>query len=278
MTGSKRGASGGKPYYRHSLPVRAMHWVNVLLLSILLMSGLNIFNAHPALYWGEESYGGAPPFLDIQARETADGKVFGVTRIFGHEFDTTGFLGTSREPNGELVARGFPSWLTIPGIRWLAMARRWHFFVAWLLVVNGVCFLAYSIAGGHLRRDLLPTGRDWRSVGATIVDHLRFRFPKGEASYNMLQKLAYLSVILLLAPLAVLMGLGMSPALDALPPGWVDIFGGRQSVRTIHFAVAWALMLFTFIHVFMVVVSGFWNNIRSMITGYYRVKSEADHG
>lgn len=277
MDGPKRGVSRGKRYYRHTLPVRVMHWINVILLTILLMSGLNIFNAHPALYWGEQSYGGAAPFLEMRMRETDDSEALGVTRIFGHEFNTTGFLGASRDQNGELVERGFPRWLTVPGMRWLAMARRWHFFIAWLLVLNGVCFVAYSIAGGHLRRDLLPTGGDWRSMGATIVDHLRFRFSKGEAHYNVLQKLAYLSVTLLLAPLGVLMGLGMSPALDALLPGWVDIFGGRQSVRTIHFIVAWSLVLFTFIHVFMVVVSGFWNNLRSMVTGYFRVESEADN-
>jgi len=58
----------------------------------------------------------------------------------------------------------------------------------------------------------------------------------------------------------------------------VDIFFGRQSVRTIHFVVAWALVVFVIIHVFEVIVTGLWNNVRSMITGYYRVKSEVDHG
>ena len=158
--------------------------------------------------------------------------------------------------------------------------RRWHFFFAWLLVINGVTFVTYSIVSGHVRRDLLPTSQDLRSIGRSIVDHLRFRHPTGEASkrYNILQKGAYLAVIFFLLPLMILMGLGMSPALDALHPGWVDIFFGRQSVRTIHFIVAWALVLFVIIHVFEVIVTGLWNNVRSMITGYYRVKSEADHG
>ena len=180
---------------------------------------------------------------------------------------------------GELTERGFPSWLTLPDRQWLSMARRWHFFFAWLFVVNGITFVTYSIVSRHLHRDLLPTGQDWRSIGRTIIDHLRFRHPKGEAAkhYNVLQKCAYLAVIFFLLPLMILMGLGMSPAMDALSPGWVDIFFGRQSVRTIHFVVAWALVLFVIIHVFMVIVSGFWNNLRSMITGYYRIESEADH-
>jgi thiosulfate reductase cytochrome b subunit len=274
-----RGFSNRYPYYRHSLPVRVMHWSNVVFLAILLMSGLNIFNAHPALYLGKSSYRGVPPVLEIRGRENDQGEITGVTRILGHDFDTTGFLGASRDQDGELTERGFPSWLTIPSLQWLAMARRWHFFFAWLLVVNGIAAVTYSIVSGHMRHDLLPTRQDLRSTGRSIVDHLRFRFHKGEAArhYNVLQKLAYLGVIFFLLPLMILMGLGMSPALDALYPGWVDLFFGRQSVRTVHFVVALALVLFVAVHVFQVIVSGFWNNLRSMITGYYMIKPEANH-
>ncbi len=271
----------GYPYYRHTLSVRVMHWCNVVFLTILLGSGLAIFNVHPALYWGKSSYQGVPPTAEIGGRGNGNGRIIGVTRVLGHDFDTTGFLGVSRGPAGQMVMRAFPYWMTIPENQWLAMARRWHFFFAWLLVVNGTAFLAYSLASGHVRRDLIPTGDDWRSIGRSIIDHLRFRFHKGEAArhYNVLQKLAYLSVIFFLLPLMVLMGLGMSPALDALYPGWVDLFFGRQSVRTIHFTVAWAILSFAMIHVFLVVVSGFWNNIRSMITGYYRIVTpEGKHG
>jgi thiosulfate reductase cytochrome b subunit len=160
------------------------------------------------------------------------------------------------------------------------MARRWHFFFAWLLALNVMGFVGYAAASGHLRRDLLPTGQDLRSIGRSFVDHLLLRRPKGEAAkyYNVLQKFAYLTVIFLLLPLIVLMGLGMSPALDALLPGWIGIFGGRQSVRTFHFVVAWALVLFTAVHVFEVIVNGFWNNLRSMITGYFRTDKEVGRG
>ena len=273
-----RFAPKGQLHYRHSLLVRLTHWINATLLVILLMSGLNIFNAHSALYWGEQSYSGAPPILLVTSRVNDQGELSGVTRIFGHEFDTTGFLGASHDA-GPMVERGFPSWLTIPDSHWLAMARRWHFFFAWLLVVNGILFLGYSLVSRHLQRDLWPTGQDWRSLGSSIIDHLLLRRTQGEAAkrYNILQKLAYLAAIFLLLPLAILMGLGMSPALDALISGWVGIFGGRQSVRTIHFIIAWALVLFTAVHLFEVVVNGFWNNLRSMITGYFRVASETDH-
>jgi len=264
-------------YYRHTLPVRVMHWINVIALTILLLSGLNIFSAHPALYWGKSSYTGRPPVFEITASEDADGDLVGVTRIFGHEFHTTGLLGASAGPDGDTMPRAFPSWLTIPDTRWLAMARRWHLFFAWVFVINGLCYVAYSVAARHFARDLAPSAADWRSIGRSIIEHLRFKHPTGEAAkrYNVLQKLAYLAVIFILLPLVILMGFAMSPWLDALFSGWVDVFGGRQSARTIHFIVAWLIVAFALIHVFEVIVSGFWNHLRSMITGRYRVEVEA---
>jgi thiosulfate reductase cytochrome b subunit len=266
-------------YYRHALPVRIMHWINVVALTILLMSGLQIFNAHPALYWGLSSYTGAPPVLQIDAMQKRDGELVGVTRVFGHAFDTTGVLGVSTSRFGETTPRGFPWWATIPDEQWLSMGRSWHFFFAWVLVLNGFAYLAYAIGSRHLARDLAPATSDWRGIGRSIVDHLRFRHPQGEAAtrYNVLQKLAYLVVIFVLLPLVVLMGLAMSPWMDAVWPGWVDLFGGRQSARTIHFVVAWLLVGFVFIHVFQVIVTGLWNNLRSMLTGRYRVHAEAGH-
>jgi thiosulfate reductase cytochrome b subunit len=267
-------------YRRHSLPVRVMHWINVVALAILLMSGLAIFGAHPALYWGKSSYTGAGPLLEITAREGAGGRPVGVVRAFGRELETTGVLGWSTGPNGQPRARAFPSWITIPGNQYLALARSWHFLFAWILVANGLAYIAYSIASRHLARDLLPARRDWRSIGRSIVDHLLLRHPRGEASkrYNVLQRLAYLAVIFVLLPLMVLMGLAMSPRLDALWPGWVDLFGGRQSARTLHFAITLLLIAFVLVHLFQVIVTGFWNNLRSMITGRYRVEPETGRG
>jgi thiosulfate reductase cytochrome b subunit len=278
---SKNSAAGVRTgnylYYRHRLPVRIMHWINVVALTILLFSGLNIFSAHPALYWGKSSYTGSGPIFRIYTREDANGDPVGVTHIFGRDFATTGLLGASAGQDGELMPRAFPSWLTIPGWYDLGLARYWHFLLAWVFVLNGLCYFAYTIATRHLARDLAPTDSDWRSIGNSVIDHLRFRHPTGEAAkrYNVLQKLAYLVVIFILLPLAILMGFAMSPRLDTLLAGWVDLFGGRQSARTIHFIVAWLLVGFVFIHVFEVIVSGFWNHLRSMITGRYRVDVEA---
>jgi thiosulfate reductase cytochrome b subunit len=263
-------------YYRHRLPVRIMHWINVLAFFMLLMSGLQIFNAHPALNWGKSSYDGKPPLLQVTAREAPDGKIIGVTQVFGHQFVTTGVLGASRGPDGELTERGFPAWITIPGPQWLSMARRWHFFFAWIFVLNGAAFILYSIVSRHLARDLAPSATDWRSIGRSVKDHLLLRHPHGEAEkhYNVLQKLAYLIVIFGLLPLIVLTGWSMSPRLDTIIPGWIDLFGGRQSGRTIHFVLAWLLVAFVLIHVFEAIISGFWNNLRSMINGRYRLQAD----
>jgi thiosulfate reductase cytochrome b subunit len=267
----------GNLYYRHALIVRITHWINATALAILLMSGLQIFNAHPSLSWGKSSYSEQAPVFETGAATTADGKTIGVTRIFNHRFDTTGVLGLSRDA-GRQVAKGFPSWITIPSFPWLAMARHWHFFFAWLLVINGCVYLAFSFFSRHVARDLVPTSRDWRSIGRSIIDHVRLRHPTGAAAarYNVLQKLAYLAVIFILLPLMILTGWAMSPRLDSLWSGWVDLLGGRQSARTLHFVVAWTLVLFVLIHVFEVLISGVWNNLRSMITGRYRVPPEHD--
>ena len=259
--------------YRHRLPVRLMHWINVVSITILLMSGLNIFNAHPSLYWGKES-NFASPWLSIQARDTPAGPV-GVTQLAGREWQTTGVLGLSAV-DGQPTARGFPSWATVPGPQWLSMARHWHFFFAWVFVINGVAYLLYSLFSRHLMRDLLPTRAELRGIGGSIKNHLLFRHPTGEAAkrYNVLQSLAYLVVIFVLLPLVVVAGLAMSPRLDAVYAGWVDLLGGRQSARSLHFIAAAGLLLFTLIHLFEVVIAGVWNEVRSMVTGWYNVPAD----
>lgn len=265
-------AESAKPvvlHYRHRLPVRIMHWINAVCFFILLMSGLGIFNAHPALYWENSSYTGAPPLLAIG---TVDEE--GVTQVLGHQVVTTGFLGMSTDKEGNPSTAAFPYWATIPGTYSLADSRLWHFFFAWLFVINGAAYLLYGLCAGHLRRDLLPDRRDLGSIGSSIRDHLLFRHPHGQAAkrYNVLQKLAYLIVIFVLLPLVILMGMAMSPMLDTLIPGWVNWVGGRQAARTLHFIAAWMLVAFVAIHLFEVMVSGFRNQIRSMVTGYYAVK------
>lgn len=256
--------------YRHSLLVRITHWINVLCILVLVMSGLQIFNAHPALYWGNASHFD-DPIVSMRAVPGSDGPV-GVTTVFGARFNTTGVLGLSQTPDGTTASRGFPSWSTLPSYRDLATGRRWHFFFGWLFVINGLVYVAASLLSRHAWRDLVPSRAQLRGIARTIVDHLRFRFDHG-SDYNVLQKLSYLVMIFIVLPLVILAGLGMSPAMDAAFPWIVDVLGGRQSARTIHFVGATLIVLFVLVHVIMVLITGVWNNLRSMITGRYAVRS-----
>ncbi|HEY2559173.1 MAG TPA: cytochrome b/b6 domain-containing protein [Caldimonas sp.] len=268
-------AGPARRVYRHRLAVRVMHWINVVCMTVLLMSGLNIFNAHPALYWGHDSTF-AQPWISFGARNTPSGPV-GFTRIGSTEFTTTGVLGLSTSGEGARpMARAFPSWATIPGPQWLAMARHWHFFFAWLFVVNGVAYVLYTILSRHLKRDLVPTRDELRNIGRSIVDHLKFKHPTGDAAtrYNVLQSLTYLIVIFGLLPLIVFAGLAMSPRLDTVFTGWVELLGGRQSARTLHFLAAFGLVLFVVVHIAEVFIAGVWNEMRSMITGWFVVPEE----
>jgi thiosulfate reductase cytochrome b subunit len=262
---------------RHSGATRLTHWINALAVVFLLMSGLQIFNAHPALYWGAKSHFDHP-WLLIGEEQRAAGPV-GVTQVAGHDFVTTGVLGYSGEP-GARAARAFPAWATVPSWRDLATGRRWHFFFAWVLALNGLVYLLVGLFRGHIRRDLWPTRDELkaRHVWREIVAHARLRFPKGEAAkrYNVLQKLAYLGVALVALPLMVATGLTMSPGIDAAAPWLVELFGGRQSARSIHFICASLVVLFVLVHLVMVVASGTWNNIRSMITGRYAIDREGE--
>ncbi|WP_313606095.1 cytochrome b/b6 domain-containing protein [Rhizobium sp.] len=258
---------------RHSLTVRLSHWLNVLCMTVLLFSGLQIFNAHPALYWGQYGADNDPSVLSMEAVEEGDA-IKGKTRIGGLSFDTTGVLGISNV-DGEATARGFPAWITLPSHQDLATGRRWHFFFAWLFVINGLIYMAYGVIARHFLRDLLPAQAELTpgNLRHEIVDHARLRFPKGEKArhYNALQKLTYLFVIFLLLPVMIATGLTMSPGFDAFAPWLIDLFGGRQSARTLHFITASALVAFVVVHVAMVLVSGLFNNMRSLITGRYAI-------
>jgi thiosulfate reductase cytochrome b subunit len=266
-------------FYRHKGLVRAAHWINAICLAVLLMSGLNIFNAHPALYWGNGSNFDHPAVMLGALVNNQGDVVQGVTMIGDHSFNTTGVLGASKV-DGPLTSRGFPSWATLPGPNWLAMARQWHFAFAWLLVFNALVFVVYGLWSRHFTRDLAPARKDLAHLPREIADHARLKFPHGEDArrYNALQKLAYCSVIFVLGPLIVLTGLTMSPTMDAAFPVLPWIFGGRQSARTIHFLCAFSFFGFFLVHIAMVMLSGTWNNLRSMITGWYVIGGKgAEH-
>jgi thiosulfate reductase cytochrome b subunit len=261
--------------HRHAWPVRLTHWINALAIFLLVGSGLNIFNAHPQLYWGQKGSELDTPILALQAVHTPVGWQ-GRTVIGPLHFNTTGVLGVSG-PRGEPVARGWPDWLTLPSYADLADARHWHFFFAWILVINGLVYLLWSFGSRHIQRDIWPTRADLAAIPRSVLDHLRLKHPTGEAAkrYNVLQRLAYLGLLLAVAGM-VLTGLSMSPGVDAFAHWLPQLFGGRQSARTLHFVFAAAIVLFILVHLTEVVLAGPINEVRSMITGRYAVPPEHD--
>ena len=181
-------------------------------------------------------------------------------------------------PEGRTQRRAFPHWATIPSRYSLAGARIWHLAFAWVLAGGLALYLAWSLLNGHLRRDVHITRREWKlsHIWHDVKQHARLRFPTGVAAlrYNVLQKLSYAGVLFVLLPLIIFTGLAMSPGTDAWLPLATQIFGGRQSARSVHFICAFLLVLFFLVHVVMVLLAGPFNEVRSMITGRYRLPPE----
>jgi thiosulfate reductase cytochrome b subunit len=265
--------SDAEGFYRHRALVRLTHWINALAILFLLGTGLNIFNAHPRLYWGLYGADADQPFFSLGSMDTAAGTQ-GVTQIGHWHFNTTGILGWSKV-DGEFQARGWPDWLTIPSFQDLADARHWHFLFAWVLAINGLAYLIYSLWVRHIQKDIWPTRADIKAIPRSILDHIRLEHPTGDAAkrYNVLQKMAYLGVIALIS-LMVLTGLTMSPGMDAFFPWLLDLFGGRQSARSIHFLCASLIVAFVTVHLIEVVLAGPINEVRSMLGGRYRIPKE----
>jgi thiosulfate reductase cytochrome b subunit len=275
-TQDKSGAmepAGGALVDRHRLSTRLWHWTNVITLVIMLMSGLMIFNAHPRLYWGNYGANSDYAWLQIGAQDNA-----GYFRVGSVTVETTGVLGRWTDTNGQVRNRAFPWWATIPQSYNLALARRWHLTFAWVFAVGLFAYLLRSLGNRHLQRDLLPTRRELRPshIWTDIKHHARLQFPTGAAArhYNVLQKFAYLSVLIVLIPGMILTGFTMSPGLNASMSWLLDLFGGRQSARSLHFVCAVGIVLFILVHLLMVVLAGPINEVRSMLTGWYRLPKE----
>jgi thiosulfate reductase cytochrome b subunit len=230
----------GRLINRQKRATRITHWIWATCLFFLLLSGLQIFNAHPALYLGRES---------------------------GFQYD-----------NAIWEIEGFPGWITMPSTQDLATGRVIHFFFAWVFVFTLMVWLLASLRNRHLRKDLLPTRKDAANFRQDVRDHLKLNLIHA-VRYSPLQKLAYGGVLFVLFPLIILTGLCMSPGMNALLPWLPELFGGRQTARTIHFVVMALLVGFFVVHMAMIVLAGPLNELRSIITGRYRLspRKEVPH-
>lgn len=264
---------------RHHWLVRLTHWTNAIAIITLLMTGLNIFGAHPKLYWGDAGSvdDRRGQWLAIGA-SGRPGAFDGWVEVNGTRHATTGLLGVSAGPDGQASLVAFPHWATLPSMRDLATARRWHFFFAWVLILNGLAWLGHGFASGRLWREILPSGAQLRPAHLwhDVVEHAKLNFPKGEAalSYEVLQRLAYAGVALVLIPIVILTGLAMSPGMDAAWPFLDAIWGGRQSARSVHFLAMAGIAGFLALHLLLVLLSGPIRQIGAMITGRMTIGGE----
>ena len=215
---------------KHALSTRLWHWVNALSLIVLFMSGLNISNAHPRLYWGEWGFAPEDAWLHVIR---------------------------------------FPGWATIPDYYSLAAARDWHVLFAWVFAISLLLFMLAALLNGHFRRDIATRWREWKpaAVWSDVREHLRFNFNHGAGKYNFLQKAAYGVVLFVLLPLMIVTGMAMSPGMDAAWPFLSEMFGGRQSARSVHFIVAWLLFGFFVLHIVLVLLNKPVMHIWHMVTG-----------
>jgi thiosulfate reductase cytochrome b subunit len=233
---------------RHAAFVRVTHWLTAVAFICLLVSGLEIVVSHPRFYWGETGNVNTAPLFKIPIPAS-------------RHMVPTGYSYTMPDQNG-----------------W---SRYLHFQAAWLAVITGLVYFAFGLSTGHFRRNLFPRSTDvsLRSLGASCMHHLRFKRPAAEeaSSYNVLQRLSYLGIVLVAFPLIIWTGLAMSPAVTSAAPWLATLIGGRQSARTIHFLLTGALVLFLAVHIFMVVFAGFWSRTRPMITGHMPKVKERAH-
>jgi thiosulfate reductase cytochrome b subunit len=219
--------------YRHRLFTRLWHWLNAVAVIVLIGSGLMIFNAHPRLYWGH----------------------------FGANFD-----------HAWLELPRWPGWLTIPSYYSLSGARHWHLFFALGLAFGLVAYLIVGLINRHIQRDLRVKAAELTPAhlaeDARAHLDLRFHDAANPRAYNIFQKLSYVGVLFVLTPLLILTGLALAPGMW---PWIADLFGGRQSARSLHF-IAMALMSgFVVVHLALVILAGVGNEVRSMITGWWKV-------
>jgi thiosulfate reductase cytochrome b subunit len=224
---------------RHTALVRVTHWLTVISFLALLITGAEIVVSHPRFYWGETGNVNTTPLFTIPIPSSRDTV-------------PTGYKTVLPDQNG-----------------W---SRYLHFQAAWLVVLTGLVYAVSILWTGHLRRDLLPAPADctWPAFREVIARYLR-RAPPDPAdahSYNVLQRTAYLTVIFILFPLVIWTGLALSPSFDSAFPATVNLLGGRQSARTLHFFVSISLLLFLIVHVTMVVLAGFRTRMIAMITGH----------
>jgi thiosulfate reductase cytochrome b subunit len=223
----------------------------------LLVTGYVILMAHPRLYWGETGNDLMPALLELPiSRNHQHGGWVKSTPFFSETASPVSAVRTYTIFNQN-------SW-----------GRSLHFLAAWALVLTGVVYFAGGFLAGHFRENLVPRRRELTLplMWSDVKSHLRLqaRAATGGPQYGLLQKCVYFGVVFVALPGTFLTGLTMAPAITAAHPWLLDVCGGYQSARTLHFFLAVALVVFVIVHVVMVAKSGFKRQVRAITLGEKR--------
>jgi len=222
---------------RHSALVRVTHWITAIAFLALAVTGVELVISHPRFYWGDTGNVETPSLFELPIPASRASV-------------KTGYSFVLPDQNG-----------------W---SRSLHFQAAWALVFAGAFYVAGGMMRRHFRRNLVP---DAASLRNGLGQALTAAGDNGE-SYNAVQRLTYLGVVFGLVPLMIWTGLAMSPAVTAVFPRAMSVFGGHQSARTIHFVGFGLLLVFVLGHVAMVYRAGFRSRTMAMITGRSPARKE----
>jgi thiosulfate reductase cytochrome b subunit len=227
--------------------LRFTHYINFFFIILLIRSGLQVFVDHPRLYWNVHCTPGTE-WLRFTPVEVPKDRVW-----------------TAKDDS-----RYLSPWIGLPGYRHtVGMARHWHFLSVLFWLINGVVYVILLCTTEQWKR-LVPT--TWELVPdawAVFVHYATFNLPP-ELSfyrYNALQQLTYFVVVFVLAPLAILTGPSMSPALTNRFRWYPKLPGNRQIGRSLHFLVMCAFVVFIVVHVAMVASTGLLRNMNHIVLG-----------
>src|SRR5436309_6042282 len=226
--------------------LRVTHFINLLFIGLLIRSGLQILGAHPRLYW-QDGCNPDKAWFTFTKKKVSKDKLY-----------------TSMDDEVPVTPL-----LALPGEDNLGLGRHWHFFSVIFWVLNGAIYMVLLFATGEWSR-LIPTS--WDIVPRalqTFLTYITFHIPPASdfRPYDPLQQLAYAAVVFLLAPFMILTGAAMSPSIEGRFPWYVKIFGGKQSVRSLHFLSLIAFTIFIIIHTALVLIVHFQDNIRNIVFG-----------
>lgn len=234
--------------------LRIAHFINIIFITFLIRSGIEILSTHPKLYWNDHARPGSE-----WAKFTR--KVMPKKKMY-----------TALDEEEE-----YPSTVAMPGYANLGLGRKWHFLnvIGWILL--GIIYVVLLFATGEYHRYIPTSWAIFPQAWHDIVTYLSFKLPPelpGQP-FNAIQKLTYGAVIFVLAPFQIMTGAAQSPAIEGRFPWYVRMFGGRQGARSLHFLSLIAFIVFIIIHILMVVLHGFGAETAKMIFGRSKHPAEA---